>query len=160
MRRRLERIYREHRQGLYSLALSITRAADLAEDSVQEALARLWRSARQPRGDAVAYVFAAVRNAALEIGWKQRPRSGVPASLFDAAPADPAKMALMDEQERLVRAAVDGLPIRQRQAVVLRVYAGLSFQQIADTLGEPLATVASRYRRALERIRSTVETLK
>src|SRR3954452_9099285 len=71
----LEDIYARHRQGLFTLALSITRCAARAEDAVHDAFVRLCRrrsvaaplegtgAASQP--DAVAYVFASVRNAAV-----------------------------------------------------------------------------------------------
>ena len=68
----LERIYRDHRQGLFTLALSITRCPDLAEDAVQDAFTRLWRSEIEPQGDSTAYVFASVRNAALELARGRR----------------------------------------------------------------------------------------
>ena len=159
MRKQLERIYREHRQGLFTLALSITRCPDLAEDAVQEAFARLWRSAARPEGDVVSYVFASVRNAALDQA-RQRRASGRPAvSVFDADPATPLSAAIDAERRQGVRRAVDALPPRQRQTVVLRLYAGLTFRQIAETLAEPLQTVASRYRRALERIKESLENL-
>jgi len=153
----IEDIYRRHRQGLFTLALSITRRVDLAEDAVHDACARLLRSGKRPQGDPVAYVFASVRNAALEQARRRRPATGLPESLFDPRQADPAAAASQSEQQRLAREAVDRLPLRQRQAVVLRLYANLTFQQIAETLGEPLPTVAARYRRALERIKKTIE---
>jgi RNA polymerase sigma-70 factor, ECF subfamily len=157
VQRRLEQVYRDHRQGLFTLALAISRSPDLAEDAVQEAFTRLWRSSREPQGDLVAYTFATVRNTALELVRRRRDTVQMPASLFDGTRCNPAALASDAEQERLVRAAVDALPIRQRQAVVLRLYAGLTFQQIADTLHEALPTVASRYRRALQRIKETLE---
>jgi len=149
----LEGIYREHRQGLYTLALAITRRADRAEDAVQEAFARLWRSGARPAGDAVAYVFAAVRNAAVDQGRRAAAETAVdPASIFNGLPADPAQAVLDAERHARVRDAVETLPQAEREAVVLRVYGGLTFEQMAEALGEPLATVASRYRRATERL--------
>jgi len=157
VRERLEQVYQDHRQGLYSLALAISRSVDVAEEAVQEAFVRLWRSRRQPNGDLVSYVFAAVRNAAIELSRRRRSTSTIRDSLFDGAQADPAASAIAAERQQLVRDAVDRLPLRQRQAVVMRLYGGLSFQQIAEVLDEPLQTVASRYRRALERIKQAVE---
>ena len=159
MRKQLERIYREHRQGLFTLALSITRCPDLAEDAVQEAFARLWRSAVRPEGDVVSYVFASVRNAALDQARHRRAPGHPAVSVFDADPATPLSAAIDAERRQGVRRAVDGLPPKQRQTVVLRLYAGLTFRQIAETLAEPLQTVASRYRRALERIKESLEDL-
>ena len=159
MQQQLERIYREHRQGLFTLALSITRCPELAEDAVQEAFARLWRSAVMPEGDVVSYVFASVRNAALDQTRSRRTPGRPPTSIYDVDPVTPDSVAIDAERRQCVRRAVDALPTRQREAVVMRLYAGLTFRQIAEILGEPLQTVASRYRRALEQIRQSVEKL-
>ena len=157
MQGNLERIYREHRQGLYTLALAITRSPDQAEDAVHDAFVRLWRSGIEPAGDRVAYVFAAVRNAAFDQRRRRRETVETPLSIFDSVEPDPAQAAVDAERQRLVREAVDSLPLRQRQIVVLRLYASLTFRQIGEMFGEPLPTVASRYRRALQRIKTAVE---
>jgi RNA polymerase sigma-70 factor, ECF subfamily len=51
------------------------------------------------------------------------------------------------------------LSVAQREIVILRVYAELSFVQIAEVTGEPLPTIASRYRRSLEELRGRLEKL-
>jgi len=164
VRETLEQVYRTHRQGLYTLALSITRCPNRAEDAVQDAFARLWQSDARP-GDAVPYVFAAVRHAAIDLA-RRAATAGrhEPASIFNGvprAPADPAATVIDAETHRRIRDAVESLPQAEREAVVLKVYGGLTFEQMADALGEPLPTVASRYRRALEtlsrRIKGIVE---
>lgn len=157
MQQDLEGIYREHRQGLFTLALSITRCPDLAEDAVHDAFARLWRAKISPKGDSVAYVFATVRNAAVQQTRRRRRPVAVPVSMFGGQTADPAAAAIEAERQQLVCRAVETLPDRQREVVVLRIHAGLTFQQIAETLAEPLQTVASRYRRALGRIKKNLE---
>lgn len=152
MHQRLETIYREHRQGLFTLALAITRCPQSAEDAVHDAFVRLWRSPLRPGGDPVAYVFAAVRNAARDLLRRRRSTVALSESIFASRRDEPSTAAAETEQAALLRAAVDGLPDAQRETVVMRVYGGLTFEQIAGALGEPLPTVASRYRRALERI--------
>jgi RNA polymerase sigma-70 factor (ECF subfamily) len=158
MQRRLEQIYLEHRQGLYTMALAITRCAAAAEDAVQEGFARLWASGRPPQGDGVAYVFASVRNAAIDLWRRHRPaaerQQEMPVSIFDGQEADPATAAMTAEQVERLGRAVDALPDDQRDVVVMRAYGGLTYAQIAKALGEPLPTVAGRYRQALERLRS------
>ena len=156
MRQRLETIYREHRQGLFALALSITRSAPLAEDAVHDALLRLWRSDREPEGDTVAYVFASVRNAAIEIRRRRHDVTGCDSVFADVAATPSTADA---ETAGRIRRAIDRLPLRPRQVVVMRLYGELTFQQIADTLGEPLQTVASRYRRSLEQVRQELHDL-
>ena len=72
MNQLLENLYRQHRQGLYSFALSIVRSSDLAEDAVQNAFAKLFQvpvgnQSVLQNGNAVAYVFQAVRNSAIDL---------------------------------------------------------------------------------------------
>jgi len=158
LRRELEGVYREHRQGLFTLALSITRCSSRAEDAVQDAFERLWRLRRPPHGALVPYVFAAVRNAAIDqmrrnAGLVQPPEE---MSIFDGRAEDPAAGALDRERQDLVRKAVESLPDEQRQAIILHVYGGLTFEEVAQVLAEPLPTIASRYRRALERLKQAM----
>lgn len=153
----IEQIYRQHRKGLFTLALSITGRTDSAEDAVHEAIVRLCRSGKSPTGDPVAYVFAAVRNAAVD---QKRRRGSV--SIFDLAePSQEAGSELEDmERIRLVASAVDDLPDDQREAVIMHVYTGLTFQQAAEALDVPLQTLASRYRRALAKLREQLVSLR
>jgi RNA polymerase sigma-70 factor, ECF subfamily len=157
----IEQIYRQHRDGLYTLALAITRCPARAEDAVHNAIVRLCARRGKPTGDAVAYVFAAVRNAAIDQLRRGGPRSVDPVSIFDvtdptaAPPADAERV----ESDRMIADAVDTLDHDQREAVVMHLYAGLTFQQIAEALGEPLQTIASRYRRGLANLRPRLEPL-
>jgi RNA polymerase sigma-70 factor (ECF subfamily) len=157
----IESIYRQHRKGLYTLALSITGRAESAEDAVQEALVRLCRANRTPTGDPVAYVFAAVRNAAVD--QKRRlPIGGAAVSIFDLAEPSQQPDSSADAGERvtMVADAIAQLPDEQREAVVMHLYTGLSFAQSAEVLGVPLQTMASRYRRALAKLRDQLASLR
>ena len=80
----IERVYAEHRQGLYSLALAIVGVREDAEDAVHEAFARLCRSPTNGMADPTAYVYAAVRNAALDRVRSSRLMSRAVCSLFRA----------------------------------------------------------------------------
>ena len=168
----LGKVYEQHRQGLYTLALAITRNPAEAEDAVQEAFARLWASGARPTDGSglVAYVFGAVRNASLDQvrrrGRLARHEKSDPfddrlasVSIFNGQPEDPATTAADAERHRMIRQAVDELPEAEREAVVMKVYGGLTFDEIARIRGEPLPTVASRYRRALEKLGRMVKGL-
>ncbi|MBI1375673.1 MAG: sigma-70 family RNA polymerase sigma factor [Phycisphaera sp.] len=162
MRRQLEGIYRQHRQGLYTLALSITRRPEQAEDAVHEAFVRLCRTQRKAEGDPTAYVYAAVRNAAIDQIRKQARRSQ-PVSIYADTVVDtgstPLGAAEDTERARLIREALEQLSPAQRETIVMKLYGGLTFEQIAQASGEPLSTVSSRYRRGLDRLRESVEAL-
>jgi RNA polymerase sigma-70 factor (ECF subfamily) len=160
VRHAIERIYGERRQGLFTLALAITRCPARAEDAVQDAFARLWKSQARPEGDLVPYVFAAVRNAAFDQVRRQEPTATAePASIFNGLVSDPASEAITAEEHGLVRRAIDALPEPEREVVVMRVYGGLTFDEMARALGEPLQTVASRYRRALEKLSERIKAV-
>ena len=61
------------------------------------------------------------------------------------------------ETQRVLEQAVNALPPNYREVVSLKVWGGLTFQQIADATGVPLNTAASRYRYALEELRGTLK---
>ncbi len=172
----LESIYREHRQGLFTLALSITRRRDRAEDAVHDAFARMLRaeqSRSSPQGDRVAYAFASVRNAAIDIVRKKSElaieaiagESSDGESIYarlgpsgqsnrDGASDEPLLAA---ETQSLVQQAIRELPDATRQVLVMKLHGGLTFEQISQAMNEPLPTVASRYRRALDRLKERLQ---
>lgn len=100
-------------------------------------------------------VFAAVRNAAFDVMRAELRAFTVRESLFDGRLADamqsqmPAHELLTQERDQLLRAAVEGLDNEDREVVVLKVFADLTFDAIAEVLERPAKTVATRYRRAL-----------
>lgn len=158
----IETVYREERRGLFLLALSVTGSHQQAEDAVHEAIVRVCRQRRPPAGDRVAYVYRAVRNAAID----ERRRAGIrQASVFDeanhqaAAAADASAAVAAAESRRLIQAAVESLPDDLREVVVLRLANNLSFRQLADVMNEPTMTISDRYRRALSALRASLEHL-
>lgn len=157
MRGTLEQIYREHWQGLYTLALSVTRCPQMAEDAVHEGFARLCRLSPDPRGDAVAYTFAVVRHAAIDLLRRGPGPGSLDAPIFDGRSRGPSSEAIEAEEAARAQRAVECLSEAQREVIVLKLYAGLTFEQVAEALGEPLGTVTSRYHRTMGELRETLE---
>ena len=147
----LGRIYHEHRQGLYVLALSITRCPADAEDAVQAAFARMCHNGQAAARDPGAVAFVAVRNAALDQVRRRRPHGEADASLAACLPSTDGAAA-DEERDRGIATAVDELPGDVREVVILRAFSGLTFRQIGELTGTPLPTVVSRYRAGLSRL--------
>jgi len=154
-------VYAAHRDQLFIAAISITGCRELAEDAIHDAFVNL--CTRRPHAaNRKAYAFQAVRNSARMI-IRARRRSGGPAAaavLDDqiAVDVDPAAMYADDSDVvESIRAALRQLPDFEREIVVLHVLAGLTFQETAEVIGRPLGTVTSSYRRAIEKIRQTVQ---
>jgi len=157
----LEDIYRDHRRGLFGLALSVVREAAAAEDAVHEAFARMVKQGGSPGGDPLAYAYKAVRNAAIDQTRRReaRPKPTDNAASLFVSPIedDPAAQAELSETQQMLMQAVDNLPPDEREAVVMRSFGGLSFKQIAEATGQPLSTVSSQYQRALGKLRQKLE---
>jgi RNA polymerase sigma-70 factor (ECF subfamily) len=128
-----------------------------AEDVVQAAFIRFWRKQPDAQPEHYPLLYAAVRTAALDL-LRTNERRGRREEAFGAAAPlveEPLFAVGLDQQadaEKLQRALAKLSP-EQREAVVLRIWGGLTFAQIAQTLGESINTVAARYRYALEALR-------
>jgi RNA polymerase sigma-70 factor, ECF subfamily len=151
---RLWDVYKQYRQELYAYALSITRNSTLAEDAVHSsflAAVRHCEKVKNPR----AYVFQILRNTALgqvKTAQKNQCSEGIVSASFLTSPrhSNPGYQCLENEAVEQVDRAMDRIPFEQKETIVLRIYAGLKFREIAKLLDEPIATVTSRYRWALE----------
>jgi RNA polymerase sigma-70 factor (ECF subfamily) len=126
-----------------------------AEDAVQAGFVKFWRTRATPDASDLPLLFTAVRTAALDLAKSRRRRAGREQRVVDAAPTawwDCDTLAEREQAEAVAR-AIAGLPLEQREAVVLRIWGGLSFAEAARTLDENINTVAARYRSALVKLR-------
>ncbi len=124
-----------------------------AEDVVQEAFVRFWRSRRRV-AEPAAYLYACVRHCALD--WLRGRRRRSTREQATARPEAETLFAgplVQDERRATIEAALRHLPENQREVLVMKVWGGLSFPQIAEALDVPANTAASRYRYALARLR-------
>ena len=132
-----------------------------AEDVVQEAFLRFWRS-RDRADDPVPYLYACVKRAAMDWqrGGKRRERREqvVAGSRPETGRNEPMLTSPLEREERraAVEAALVNLPESQREVLVMKVWGQLSCPQIAEALGIPADTAASRYRYALARLRDAL----
>jgi RNA polymerase sigma-70 factor, ECF subfamily len=157
--------YDRHGSGLFRYALLITARHAMAEDAVQQAFAKL--AAMGHRIAELAshehYLRHAVRNECYRLLKAPRLAGGntEDAPLLEPASPTPAVDAALESQDqrRLIEAALRNLPAEQREIVHLKVYEGLTFQQIADVLAIPPNTAASRYRYATEKLRQSLSCL-
>ena len=147
---------RRHGPPLLLLARQIVPARADAEDVVQEAFVRFW--ARRGRADdPVAYLYACVRSAALD--WRRSGRRRGRREEMVAKPEAPTEAPLFaaglerEERRAAIESALATLPESQREVLVMKVWAKLSFPQIGLALGVPPDTAASRYRYALAKLR-------
>lgn len=148
-----------HQDAAYNLARWLTRNDQDAEDLVQEAFLRAFKSFDSfYGGNARAWLLTIVRNTCYTWLGKNRGRE-LSDSLenrsqeIESDIPDPQSLSLQGEDIRLVRQAVEALPVEFREAIVLRHLEGLSYKEIASIAGIPLGTVMSRLARARDRLK-------
>jgi len=144
-------LYEAHAMGLLRLAVVMLGDLRSAEDVVQEAfcgLYRRWRLLDDP-GKALGYARSSVLNGCRsELRARARSeRRGISLTAVDAA--SPEEDVLVAEEHREVLAALRRLPARQREALVLRFYLGMSEPDIAAAMAVSQGTVKSTTSRAL-----------
>jgi RNA polymerase sigma-70 factor (sigma-E family) len=150
-------VYVALRPRLVRTAYAIAGDLGVAEDAVQTAFAKAYRSWRRISGleSPEAYLRRMVVNEVLNTRRRAAARREV--SRADpperVAPGSPEDTLAQDEMWR----AVSALPPRQRAVLVLRYYEDLSEQQIADALGCRPGTVKSQASAALDTLRSRLD---
>ena len=148
----LRAFYAGHRQQLYTYAVAITRHREAAEDAIQRAFQQLLSRDPLPV-DLRPYVFRCVRNAALDALRRDQIRQeSIFATDGETEPAAQLSAPALSAGE--IDAQLQRLSSDERETIVLKIYDALTLQEIADLRGVPLPTVASWYRRGLEKLRS------
>jgi len=155
------RLYESTSAKLYGVALRILRREDWAEEVLQECYVSIWTHAPDYRAGLAApmtWMTSIVRNRCLD--WLRKPRLEVEdgdGALTESAESDhPGPLAELErakDAQALAR-CLKGLEPRQRQAIALAFYDGLSHAELASHLREPLGTVKTWVRRGLLRLKA------
>jgi RNA polymerase sigma-70 factor, ECF subfamily len=160
--RQLERLYDAHAAGVFRYLLGFVPCEADARDLLQELFIRLGQ--RPPPAQVEnerAYVWRMAHNLAVDAlrrqGTRRQAIDGAAAEaprLFEAE-ADPDAA----EFSRQVEAALADLPTEQRSVAQMKLWEGLTFEEIAAAQGIPLNTAASRFRYALDKLRTRLRPL-
>ena len=149
-------------RSLYSLVLHLLKDPDEAEDVVEETFWQAWRKAdsyEPSRGAVSTWLLTIGRRKALDrLRARKRSREdlmGDDKSLADlpSSAPDPSIDVEGAELRESVRLALNDLPSEQREVLELGYFNGLSQSEIADVTGQPLGTVKTRMRLAMQKLR-------
>jgi RNA polymerase sigma-70 factor (ECF subfamily) len=149
------KLFDEHIPRLRRYARALTGERTQADDLVQECLARAWekRSLWQLGTDLRAWLFTIMHN--LFVNDLRRRKSRPELLALDDEALDAPRRATQEDGLGLrdLQAALDRLPMEQREVLLLVGLEEMSYAEVAKTLGIPLGTVMSRLSRARERLR-------
>src|SRR5215467_1889662 len=159
-RQRFERLVVPHLDAAFNLARWLLRSREDAEDVVQEAMLRAFRFFRGFHGgDARAWLLQIVRNSCYS--WLEKHRAAELSVEFEEelhpdSSGSPESLAIAgDNRERLAR-AIEDLPPRFREVLVLRELEGCSYKEIATVTSIPIGTVMSALARARRRLQQSL----
>lgn len=146
----LAKLYHATSGAVYGYALSIVKNRQDAEDVLHDCYVTLWDKAEEYRSQdkPMAWILTITRNLSLKL---LRQPGTIPLETlhYIAAPsADPVEAATL-------RTCMQVLSAEEREIVVLHAVAGLKHRQIAKLLGIKHATVMSKYRRALQKLKAS-----
>jgi RNA polymerase sigma factor (sigma-70 family) len=151
---------------VYSVVRRFLRDDHLCEEVVEEVYCQAWRDAAthdDTRGPVIAWLLMMARSRALDFLRKQRSSpidyvDNIEEAADELAAEDPFSMAATAAEQGVVHEALLALKGPARQMVSLAFMRGLTHQEIADVLKLPLGTVKTTIRRALQQMRTAIET--
>jgi RNA polymerase sigma factor (sigma-70 family) len=160
--RRFEQVVLPHLPAAYNLARWLTRNDHDAEDVVQEAYMRAFRSFDGFHGgDSRPWLLAIVRHTSYT--WLQHNRGHELMTGFDedihsldGEATNPETLLLHRTNQLLLRQALEELPVGFREVMILRELEGLSYKEIAAVVDLPVGTVMSRLARARKRLQQAL----
>jgi len=159
----IERLYDEHAQALFAFLLNLTRHEADTRDLLQELFIKLANRPELCDGvrDERAFLPRLAHNLAIDLIRRRGTRekhceqlANEPAPIFAPA-SEPDERAFREA----LSSALGEIPSDQRAVIHLKLWEGLTFEQIAELLGIPLNTAASRYRYGLDKLRERLRPL-
>ena len=160
-----EQLMSSQENRMYAVALRMCSNREDAQDCVQEAMIRVYKSMSTFKGQSSfsTWVYRITMNSCLDELRRHKSRSAVSLDVMvenGYAPTDeddtPERHSIRNEQRRVIEKAIVSLPEDMRAAIVLRDLQGCSYEQIAEILGANVGTIKSRISRGREKLRGVL----
>jgi len=143
--KKLGKIFEKYQKGLFALAISITKNRALAEDVIHDALIAVADVKGEP-ANLKNYFFQTVKNKAIHsTKYNQKLSQLEEDYVVTCAPL--AENQLLFSRIKVV---IKLLPSQQQQVLIMKLFGGLKFKEIAEIIDRPINTVTSQYRRGLQ----------
>jgi len=155
----LSALYDRYSGLVYSEAKRILRDAGAAEEILQDLFYQVWRTSERfdpARGSLAGWLLVAARNRAIS---KLRRKTGISEELNENAVSLKVDAELFAAQNLLldkVKTLMGSLPEGQREALECAYFEGMSHSEIAQKTGQPLGTVKTRIRSAMEALKKVL----
>lgn len=155
-RQALEAMYLQHERALYNIVYRWVWNEAEAQDIVQEVFVRLWSRRENVRAEsAEPYAYRCALNLAASRRRRMRLLQWLSLEVEHEPLSEPDGLALAlqrTEEKRNLRRALDKLPQKLKQTLLLCEFSEYSYEQVGHILGIPGGTVGSRRNKALKRL--------
>ncbi len=161
-------LIKQYLKGVYGFVYHFVNNAAEAQDLTQETFVRVWRNLKKfDRNKSFkTWIFAIAKNSALDYlkrkktitfsGLGTENKKVDVADIFPDSALLPPEILERQDLARVLKAAMEQLPLPQRLVLLLHYHDQFTFQEIAEILGEPLNTVKSRHQRGVEALREAL----
>jgi RNA polymerase sigma-70 factor (ECF subfamily) len=159
----LAQLFDRYNRLVFSLAMAIVNDRDTAEEITLDVFMRVWQKAdtyRADRSKVSTWLTHIARHHAIDVLRRRAVRLDQSAVHWDDATSSaessqqgPQEFAELSLRRERVHTALAGLPAEQKQALMLAYFGGYTHQQIADILQQPLGTIKTRVRLAMQKLR-------
>jgi RNA polymerase sigma-70 factor (ECF subfamily) len=149
-------IYRRYGQRIYAYCRKILLDSRDADDALQETFLKFLGSVRQDRQmtNLPAYLLTIARNVCMDMFEQRRPHVEL---IEDVHGATDDRSVERDEINSLVTMALDLLPQEWREAVVMQLYASMSYEEISAAMNVPVTTIRNWLCRGKQRLREILQ---
>lgn len=164
----LSALYDRYSRLVFSLALHVVGDRETAEEITQDVFYRVWENAASYRSDQAkltTWMTSITRYRAIDILRKRQVRPERDSLDWEDAEHEhnpgmldgPEELADLSMQQHRIRSAIAALPRDQQEVLALAYFQGLSHSQIAERQEQPLGTVKTRIRLAMQRLRELLK---
>jgi RNA polymerase sigma-70 factor (ECF subfamily) len=153
-------LFDRYSKVVYSVALRVLRDPAAAEDVLQEIFMQIWRTPDSfiaTRGSLGGWLAVVSRNRSIDALRRKRPTEQVD-DLGLASSYDLADEAIHNSLIEKARGVIVQLPVEQRKTIEMAFFDGLTHSEIAEMTGDPLGTVKTRIRAALQTLRKAFQS--
>jgi RNA polymerase sigma-70 factor (ECF subfamily) len=164
-REAFSQLYDLYATPIFSVAMRILQNPKDAEDVLQEVCLQIWENAKsfnRALGKPFTWVMVLTRNKAIDrlralerrYQWTEKARED---PLAASNSQETGNEIFTREKLSVIRSAVASLPLEQRQAIEMAFFGGMTQNEIAEALQQPLGTVKARIRRGMLKLRDALQ---